>query len=294
MRAADLLSSAGPAVADGPRRRPGGHVTLSLHRFGLGRLPWVLAQMGAARWPLLHVPGLAFFKLCGSGSGHGFAPRPNPRVWAILCAWDDAADADRALARPPFTRWRAAARESALLRMTPTSVRGLWSGRPPFAAGPAPGGAPLAVLTRATIRARGLRGFWARQRAIAPGIPDAGILLKAGLGEMPWLHQITFSVWPDGAAMRRFARSGRHAEAIGAVRRNGWFAEELYARLALTAASGTWEGRDLADLAAPARPPVPPGRPLPDPAPGPHPGPDPGPRPGPRPGPGRPVPQAAA
>ena len=52
-------------------------VTLSLFRFDspLSRL-WVLGQMGAARFVLPRVPGLAFWKLCGSGTGEGFTPAP--------------------------------------------------------------------------------------------------------------------------------------------------------------------------------------------------------------------------
>ena len=70
------------------------------------------------------------------------------------------------------------------------------------------------------------------------------MLLKIGLGETPWLQQVTFSVWPDATAMDRFARAGPHAGAIAAARRNGWFAEELYARFAVIGRSGAWEGRD--------------------------------------------------
>ncbi|MGR3542620.1 MAG: spheroidene monooxygenase [Hasllibacter sp.] len=272
------------AAAPADPGRAGTHVTLSLHRFGLRRLPWVLGQMGAARLPLGRLPGLTFAKLCGSGTGQGFTPRPNPCVWAILAAWTSAGAARDGLTRAPFSRWQARADEVATLHLAPLSSRGAWSGRAPFAPGPSPGGAPLAVLTRATVRPRGLRGFWRREPAVSAAIgADPDVALKIGIGEVPFLHQVTFSVWPDAAAMRRFARTGAHAGAIRAVRAGGWFAEELYAHFALTAAHGTWEGRDLARL---ARPPVPPGRPLPDP--GPVPG-----RPDPAPGPG-PFPEAAA
>ena len=274
--------AASAAAAPPPAGGAGTHVTLSLHRFALRRLPWVLGQMGAARRPLARAPGLTFAKLCGSGTGEGFTPRPNPRVWAILAAWTSPEAARDGLARAPFAPWRDRAEEAATLHLTPLSARGAWSGRAPFAPAAAPPNAPLAVLTRASVRPRGLRGFWRQEPAVSAAIgadPDA--LLKIGIGEVPLLHQVTFSVWPDAAAMRRFARAGAHAEAIRAVRRGGWFAEELYAHFALAAATGTWEGRDLAAL---ARPTTPPGRPLPDPGPSPRPVPD---RP-------EPVPEAAA
>ena len=44
--------------------------------------------------------------------------------------------------------------------------------------------------------------------------------------------------------MNAFARkSGPHARAIRAVREEGWFREELYARFRVTDATGTWHGR---------------------------------------------------
>ncbi len=71
------------------------------------------------------------------------------------------------------------------------------------------------------------------------------MLFKAGVGEVPWLHQVTFSVWPDAASMAAFARAdGPHAAAIRSVRAEGWFAEELYARFTLRAHSGSWGGAD--------------------------------------------------
>ena len=42
--------------------------------------------------------------------------------------------------------------------------------------------------------------------------------------------------------MNNFARTGPHAEAIQAVRRDGWFSEELYARFSCVSDRGTWGG----------------------------------------------------
>ena len=76
--------------------------------------------------------------------------------------------------------------------------------------------------------------------------PD--VIFKIGIGELPWFQQVTFSVWPSTRSMDRFARvSGPHAQAIRAVREGNWFAEELYARFAINAVDGTWEGRNMAD-----------------------------------------------
>ena len=71
---------------------------------------------------------------------------------------------------------------------------------------------------------------------------DPNVIFKIGIGEVPWLHQVTFSIWPDAASMNQFARTGPHAEAIRAVRTEGWFKEELYARFVVLGDQGTWGG----------------------------------------------------
>jgi spheroidene monooxygenase len=96
------------------------------------------------------------------------------------------------------------------------------------------------------VRLGALPRFWAREPAISRRIgADPNVRFKIGLGETPWLQQVTFSVWPDAAAMAAFARAeGPHAAAIRAVRAGGWFAEELYARFALRGHAGSWGGVD--------------------------------------------------
>ena len=68
---------------------------------------WVIGQMALARWDLGREPGLGFYKLCGSGTGEGFTPRPNWQVWAILAVWQDQAAARRGIAESPVWHgWR--------------------------------------------------------------------------------------------------------------------------------------------------------------------------------------------
>jgi spheroidene monooxygenase len=75
-------------------------------------------------------------------------------------------------------------------------------------------------------------------------------VFKAGVGEVPWFHQVTFSIWPDTSAMASFARKdGPHARAIQAVRAGDWFSEELYARFNILESAGSWGGQNpLASL----------------------------------------------
>ena len=75
---------------------------------------------------------------------------------------------------------------------------------------------------------------------------DKNVLFKIGMGEVPWFHQVTFSIWPNQAAMDQFARkNGPHAEAIRAVRQGNWYAEELYARFKIYNQIGSWNSEQL-------------------------------------------------
>lgn len=222
--------------------------SLSIYRFDAARdRLWAFSRMAFSRRDLRRSRGLGFYKLFGSGVGAGFTPIPNTAVWAILAVWSEEARAREATRREaPFVGWRARADEDCTLFLTPSGSRGRWSGAEPFAPAPAPCPGPVAVLTRATLRPRALVGFWKREPPVSAAIlENQDVLFRMGLGERPWLQQVTFSVWPDAASVARFARAGRaHAEAISAARRERWFAEELYARFTVIDAVGTWEGRD--------------------------------------------------
>lgn len=225
-------------------------VSLSFFRFGgAGARAWALAQMGLARPAMARTPDIGFWKLCGSGTGSGFTPVPNTAVYAILATWPDHATARaRVTAAPVWQRYRANAVEDWTVFLTPTSARGEWSGVAPFTA--EPGAAPtsmargpIAALTRATVKLSVAARFWGRVPELDKLIgTDPHVAFKIGIGEVPLLHQVTFSIWPDERAMAGFARTGPHAAAIRAVRDEGWFKEELYARFAVLSDLGTWEG----------------------------------------------------
>lgn len=220
-------------------------VSLSFFRFGSRRARlWAFAMMGLARGPLARIPGIGFWKLCGSGSGEGFTPLPNTAVYAILTTWPDAQTAQDAVETADvFRRYRAKASEDWTVFMTTDTARGAWSGQSPFTPTKQDPTGPLAALTRASIRPGILAKFWRRVPNVSKVIgKDPNVVFKVGIGEFPWLHQVTFSIWPDANAMANFARTGPHAEAIKAVRNEGWFKEELYARFTLISDTGTWGG----------------------------------------------------
>jgi spheroidene monooxygenase len=221
-------------------------VTLSLFRFGSVRArAWALFQMGPARFALRAIRDIGTVKLCGSGVGEGFTPIPDTSVYAILATWPDHDSARRALfGTPVFRRYAAKADEQLTLFLTPTSARGLWDGVAPFAPQDVVSDGPVAALTRATIKMRRAPQFWRHEPAISRAIGrDPNVLFKIGIGEFPLVRQATFSIWPNVETMAQFARAdGPHATAIRAVRENGLFREELYARFHVDAVEGRWAG----------------------------------------------------
>ncbi len=219
-------------------------VSLSFYRFAspMARA-WAFAMMGLAKRPIRRTPDIGFWKLCGAGKGEGFTPRLYPDVFAILATWPDAETARARVAETPiFLRYASMATEAWTVFLTPTSARGQWSGAEPFEAQGAADGA-LAALTRATIKPSILTRFWGRVPNISAMIgKNSDVAFKMGIGELPLFQQVTFSIWPSKAAMDAFARTGPHAEAIRAVRDDGWFKEELYARFVVQSDMGTWGG----------------------------------------------------
>lgn len=221
-------------------------MTLNFFRFGpISQRLWAFAQMGAARFAMPKVPGIGFWKLCGSGTGEGFTPVPNTAVYAILATWDDIDSARAGQKARVFQRYFDHADEAFTLFMTPTSARGTWSDQMPFRPEPTTETGPIAAMTRATVKPTVAARFWNRVPNISSVIgKDPNVMFKIGIGEVPLLHQVTFSIWPNADSMADFARrGGPHTEAIRAVRTEDWFSEELYARFRILDAVGTWEGR---------------------------------------------------
>lgn len=226
-------------------------VSLSFFRFDtpVSKL-WAFAMMGLARAAMARTPDIGFWKLFGSGVGEGFTPVPNTAVYAILATWPDREIAQEQTTNAGvFARYRARAAESWTVFLSTTSSRGEWSGQSPFSPETAPMQGPLAALTRATLRPKVALKFWQEVPDISGVIgTDRNVIFKIGIGEVPWLQQVTFSIWPSEKTMAEFARrDGPHARAIRAVRDGDWFREELYARFVVVGDTGTWGGKSPLD-----------------------------------------------
>lgn len=204
--------------------------------------------MAWSRRALNRVPGIGFHKMLGSGTGEGFTPYPNWSVYAILATWPDRETADQQLSHSPvFQRYRDRAVESWTVFLTSRSVRGAWDGISPFVLEEGDTRPePIAVLTRATLKVPTVLAFWKHVPGIEAVLPNEteNLLFKIGLGEVPWFHQVTFSIWRTAAAMEAFAYSGPHQSAAKDALAKGWFKEDLFARFAVAGSSGGWEASD--------------------------------------------------
>ncbi len=222
--------------------------SLSFFRFNrLADKLWAFSQMQFARRPLARIPEIGFHKLLGTGTGEGFHPYPNFAVYAILATWPSLEVGRARVAEDRlYARYRSRAVENWTVFLEATQCRGRWDNAAPFEVSPEPQASPgglIAVLTRASVKPRHVLEFWRQVPGIRKAIRTQDqLVFQHGLGEIPWLHQVTFSIWRDRRAMEAFARTGCHRHAVGQVRKGDWFAEELFARFRVLHAEGRWEG----------------------------------------------------
>ena len=227
-------------------------VAISFFRFeGVFQKLWAFSQMGFARKRLKKIKQISFFKLFGSGIGEGFTPYPNTSVYAILSVWNNLGEAENNIEeREIYENYRTHSIENWTVFLSPISSKGYWDKTNPFKPNKnefKKKDHMLAALTRATIKPKIMLKFWSKVPAISKVIGnDKNVLFKMGLGEIPWFHQVTFSIWPNAKTMADFARKdGPHAKAIKSVREGNWFSEELYARFEVKKAIGKWCGKSV-------------------------------------------------
>lgn len=208
---------------------------------------------------LRRTPGLRFARQLGTGRGSDMGLGADLRRWATFLVWDDEDALDRFLVDSPLA---SGAEETWSVRLRPLSAHGTWGGESPLAGLPErPGGTgsadgPVAVLTRARLRVRTWLAFHRAGAAVQPSLHGAdGLLATVGIGEAPVGLLATFSLWRSAADLEAFAyREGSpHADVVRRTRREGWFAEELFARFEPYGSTGTWSGTDPLGTAASGR-----------------------------------------
>lgn len=224
-------------------------VTMSLFRYSGWQRRWqAFRQMGIQPGSLHRAEGLKQAKLLGSGAGNGFSIKPNLGVYALLAIWEDEAAARSFMKENDW--WllnQERTDEHYTVFMRTAVVHGSWGGEQPFELATTYDiKAPVAVITRATIRLRHVAGFWRFVPAVSARAKDRpGQRLSIGIGEWPLFMQATFSIWDSSKAMMDYAyQNPYHKEVIQKTRELGWYKEELFARFLPYAQTGNWEGKE--------------------------------------------------
>ena len=235
-----------PESAADPTRIASGDVTVLV----LAQMPPSSRLWGWSRFVLgpsvvRHSSAPRLVKILGSGFEGGFGLRPSGSRQGLLCVFDNEEAARSFTQGSVVDGYRQRASEFLLALLQPFSVRGTWSGQTLQHAprGQDDASAPVAAITRASIRPSRALAFWRQAPAAQAGLTDAaGCRLAVGLGEAPLLRQATFSVWDNQAAMDAYARQGPHMAAIRDAQRLQYFSESMFVRFRILQLSGTYKG----------------------------------------------------
>ncbi|MYR07345.1 monooxygenase [Gordonia sp. SID5947] len=217
--------------------------------WGVEHVLSALPRVARSRSALRQLPGLGFGKIMGTGSARTFTPRDaDLHHWALLTVWHNPSAAGSA-SDGVIRAWDSACSERLHVTMRPLTSRGRWARREPFGRpsefDDRDWTGPVAAITRARLRPTRAMSFW---RAVPPVVEELdhspGLRMALGIGEAPVGLQGTFSVWESSEDLTGFAyRSPRHLAAVRRTDPARWYAEELFARLAVTDISGTYQGQ---------------------------------------------------
>lgn len=205
---------------------------------------WAFGMMQFAHRPLIQVEGQVFYKLMGSGKGHGFNPWPDWSMYALLQVWSSEAAAEAFFENHSLIQaYKSKGMAWRVFWLKTIQAHGYWAGLQPFvpdAAAPKDG--QVAIITRATIRPSMVLKFWKYVPTTAKAIEQAsGLLFTKGIGEVPVFQMATFSQWEDMAAVKEFAyKQSAHREAIHLTKSLNWYEEELFARFYPFKITGNW------------------------------------------------------
>ena len=209
---------------------------------------WLRLAQGAAF--LKETPGLLFAKVMGSGQNGGFSLRPSSSHQGLVCMFESQHQAEQFIEGPLVQAYRDRARECWVGLLDITSARGAWDRQswgvtpPSCLHHPVDETAPMAALTRASIRPAKAMAFWRKAPASQASLDQApGCLLAMGLGEAPLIRQCTFSVWRDTSSMLNFAQQGANHQAIQAAYKQDFFSESMFVRMRILSMRGDWQGQ---------------------------------------------------
>jgi heme-degrading monooxygenase HmoA len=203
---------------------------------------------------------ISFYKLLGTGKNGTFDKVPDLQQWAVLTVrsrepgdrrWEVSQDDGKLIAREFLgnfiSKWLSFFNcETYTLLLEPLESHGSWDGKKVFGELQVKNNYDevIAVLTRATIRLNKLKYFWQNVAPVAEKMSTAkGFLFSAGIGEIPWKKQATFSIWQSKEDMKNFAYGMKeHSDVIKKTRKQDWYSEEMFTRFRIVHTSGILSG----------------------------------------------------
>jgi len=222
--------------------------TLTIVRYPTWAIPFALLSMAIFRLPLWLNKNISFWKLMGSGKNGTFDKTPDWRQWAIMTSQNptklNAVQPENWYGTFIHQYWAFCHCNIIHYLLEPLEGHGVWDGKQAFGALPKQTeyDGEIAVLTRATVRLKRLKQFWAHVAGAAHDMTGAeGFVTSYGIGEIPWIKQATFSIWKSKADMKNFAyKMKNHAEVVRKTRQENWYSEEMFVRFKIL---GCWPGR---------------------------------------------------
>jgi hypothetical protein len=218
---------------------------LSLVHYSSNALAWGLSRFVIGKYSVKNIPGLAFFKILGSGQNGGFQLKPSLNKQGLLCVFDSVENAtDFRENSTLIQRYQDHAEEFFCVTLQSFSTKGSWSSKTIEVTQAPPISGPIAGITRASIKWYKAPQFWAKAPPAEDSLRQAhGCLLAAGLGEAPYLRQATFTMWDSQSSMDAYARSGAHLEAIRSAYQGAFFSESMFTRFIPINPHGVWRGQ---------------------------------------------------
>ncbi len=211
-----------------------------------------ILSMAVFRLPLWMNKQVSFWKLMGCGKNGSFDIHPDWRQWAILAIQKDKTHVNQGpkLLGSFINGWLKVFHCEVLsFELEPLAGHGTWDGQKVFGSLPTKQehNGHIAVLTRATIRLGALKHFWKNVAPVAARVAGSkGFIFSAGIGEVPWIRQATFSVWETKEAMQAFAYGlQEHNSVIKKTRQEKWYTEDMFVRFRIISVTGSLAGKTI-------------------------------------------------
>lgn len=215
------------------------YTTLNFYQFdGFWGRYMAISIMGFSKLIRPKGKGMLVGKLLGTGSGLGFSRKPNWGQYAHFSIWESKTAADHYFKSSTLIRrlerW---SRSKLVFNMEPFQSKGVWDSKNPYPQIPSSGqsNGTVAILTRAKLKFKNIFDFWKHVEPVNTSLGNsAGRIFSAGMGEWPFSHPITFSVWDNMESAKNFAYTQTfHSEAVKNAKEGKWFKEDLFVRFSV-------------------------------------------------------------